>query len=81
MAELGYPGLVGYNRYSLLAPAGTPRATIETLNRAALRAMEGGALRDRQVPLNVIFGVFAGTALLSIFIVLSIRLRPMEGQP
>ena len=48
MAELGYPGLVGYNRYSLLAPTGTPRAVIETLNRAALQAMEGGALRDRQ---------------------------------
>lgn len=48
MAELGYPGLVGYNRYSLLAPTGTPRTVIDTLNRAALQAMEGGALRDRQ---------------------------------
>ena len=32
-----------------------------------------GELRDRQVPLNVIFGVFASTALLSIMIVLLIR--------
>lgn len=32
-----------------------------------------GALRDRHVPLNVIFGVFAGAALLSIVIVLLIR--------
>jgi MFS family permease len=32
-----------------------------------------GALRDRHVPLNVIFGVFAGAALLSIFIVLMIK--------
>jgi MFS family permease len=32
-----------------------------------------GALRDRHVPLNIIFGVFAGTALLSIVIVLLIR--------
>jgi MFS family permease len=32
-----------------------------------------GALRDRGVPLNVIFGVFAGVALLSIVIVLLIR--------
>ncbi len=32
-----------------------------------------GALRDRHVPLNVIFGVFAGVALLSIVIVLLIR--------
>jgi MFS family permease len=32
-----------------------------------------GALRDRDVPLNVIFGVFAGIALLSVGIVLLIR--------
>ncbi len=35
-----------------------------------------GALRDINVPLNVIFGVFAGTALLSIFIVM--RIQPDE---
>jgi MFS family permease len=34
-----------------------------------------GALRDQQVPLNVIFGVFAGVALLSVGIVLLIRPR------
>jgi MFS family permease len=34
-----------------------------------------GALRDREVPLNVIFGVFAGFALLSVVIVLLIRPR------
>jgi MFS transporter, Spinster family, sphingosine-1-phosphate transporter len=32
-----------------------------------------GWLRDRQVPLNVIFGVFAGVALLSVIIVLMIK--------
>jgi MFS family permease len=32
-----------------------------------------GALRDRQVPLNLIFGVFAGVALLSVFLVLLIK--------
>lgn len=32
-----------------------------------------GALRDRHVPLNAIFGVFAGVALLSVLIVLLIR--------
>jgi len=32
-----------------------------------------GALRDRHVPLNLIFGVFAGVALISIFIVLLIK--------
>lgn len=32
-----------------------------------------GALRDQHVPLNLIFGVFAGIALLSVFLVLLIR--------
>jgi len=32
-----------------------------------------GALRDRHIPLNLIFGAFAGIALLSIFIVLLIK--------
>ena len=35
-----------------------------------------GALRDRQVPLSVIFGIFAGIALISVVIVLGIRPRP-----
>jgi MFS family permease len=35
-----------------------------------------GELRDRQVPLNLIFGVFAGTAVLSVILVLLIRPRP-----
>jgi MFS family permease len=34
-----------------------------------------GALRDRHVPLNLIFGVFAALALLSVAIVLMIRVR------
>ena len=34
-----------------------------------------GALRDHQVPLNIIFGVFAAIALISIAIVLQIRPR------
>ncbi len=38
-----------------------------------------GTLRDRHVPLNVIFGVFAGTALLSIFIVLLIRPKELNA--
>ncbi len=37
-----------------------------------------GVLRDRHVPLNLIFGVFAGVALFSIFIVLLIR--PQEDK-
>ena len=35
-----------------------------------------GVLRDRQVPLNVIFGGFAGLAVLSVVLVLLIRPRP-----
>jgi len=34
-----------------------------------------GALRDRHVPLNVIFGVFAGIALLSVFVILRVKPR------
>jgi MFS family permease len=43
-----------------------------------------GALRDRQVPLNVIFGAYAGTALVSVVLVLLIRPRPelsVQDQP
>ena len=38
-----------------------------------------GVLRDRQVPLSVTFGAFAGLALISVFIVL--RIRPSEATP
>jgi len=38
-----------------------------------------GALRDAKVPLNLIFGAFAGLALLSIVLVLLIRPRDMES--
>ena len=34
-----------------------------------------GILRDQQVPLNVIFGVFAGIAFVSILLVLLIKPR------
>jgi MFS family permease len=40
-----------------------------------------GALRDRHVPLNLIFGVFAGVALLSVGIVLLIRPQGDEDLP
>ena len=35
-----------------------------------------GVLRDRDVPLNIIFGVFASAAIISIFLVLMIRPNP-----
>jgi len=44
-----------------------------------------GALRDREVPLNLIFGIFAATALISVVLVLLIRPRQelldQEDQP
>ena len=36
-----------------------------------------GVLRDRDVPISIIFGVFAGIAIVSIVLVLLIR--PMKG--
>lgn len=39
-----------------------------------------GALRDAHVPLNVIFGAFAGTAVISVVLVLLIRPRPALAQ-
>ena len=39
-----------------------------------------GALRDRHVPLNAIFGVFAGVALFSVVLVLLIRPRQTDNQ-
>jgi tripartite-type tricarboxylate transporter receptor subunit TctC len=38
--ELGYPGVVFYNSYSLVAPAQTPKPIIEQLNVAALAALK-----------------------------------------
>jgi len=38
-----------------------------------------GALRDRHVPLNLIFGAFAGIALLSVLIVLLIKPKPADS--
>jgi MFS family permease len=38
-----------------------------------------GALRDRHVPLNLIFGTFAGIALLSVLVVLLIRPQPQNA--
>ena len=40
-----------------------------------------GALRDRGVPLNMIFGAFAGVAAVSIIVVLIIRPRSTETSP
>jgi hypothetical protein len=38
-----------------------------------------GALRDRHVPINVIFGVFASAAIVSIVLVLLIRPKNVDS--
>ena len=38
-----------------------------------------GALRDAKVPLNLIFGVFAGAALVSVVLVLMIRPKSSDA--
>jgi tripartite-type tricarboxylate transporter receptor subunit TctC len=45
--ESGYPGVVFYNTYSLVAPAGTPKPVIEQLNAAAVRALKSSDVRNR----------------------------------
>jgi tripartite-type tricarboxylate transporter receptor subunit TctC len=46
-AEAGIPQVVVVNWYILLAPAGTPRAIVELLNREAVRAMNDPETRTR----------------------------------
>ena len=46
-AESGYPSVVFYNTYSLVAPAGTPKPIVEQLNAAAVRALKSEDVRAR----------------------------------
>src|SRR5688572_24035998 len=46
-AELGHPKVAVSLWYGLLAPAGTPRAAIERLNRDTAKALESAEVRDR----------------------------------
>jgi len=46
-AELGYPGVAVSLWYGLLAPAGTPVATIEKLNRETVKALESADVREK----------------------------------
>jgi len=47
MAEAGLPQLVVVNWYILLAPAGTPRAIVDFINREAVKAMNDPETRTR----------------------------------
>jgi tripartite-type tricarboxylate transporter receptor subunit TctC len=46
-AELGHPKVAVSLWYGLLAPAGTPRAAIERLNRDTAKALESAEVRDK----------------------------------
>lgn len=45
--ELGYPEMVAYSWYGLLAPAGTPAAIIDVLNKATNEALQMPDVRAR----------------------------------
>ena len=46
-AEAGLPQLIAINWYILLAPAGTPRETIDRLNAEAAKIMQLAETRER----------------------------------
>ncbi|HEY1287171.1 MAG TPA: tripartite tricarboxylate transporter substrate binding protein [Burkholderiales bacterium] len=46
-AELGYPKISVSLWYGLLAPAGTPRAVVDRLNRETVKALQTAEVRDR----------------------------------
>jgi tripartite-type tricarboxylate transporter receptor subunit TctC len=46
-AEAGMPDLLAENWYGMVAPAGTPAAIIDTLNRIATEAMRDPAVKER----------------------------------
>jgi tripartite-type tricarboxylate transporter receptor subunit TctC len=45
--ESGYPGLVSYTWYGILAPAGTPRDIVRKLNAEINRVLQSPEVRDR----------------------------------
>jgi len=51
--EQGYPGVVGYGWFGLLAPAGTSAAIVHQLNRDASAVLADPGVRDRLVSLGM----------------------------
>jgi tripartite-type tricarboxylate transporter receptor subunit TctC len=45
LAELGYPGVGTMAWQAMFAPAGTPKAVLDTLNKAILKAMEAPSVK------------------------------------
>jgi tripartite-type tricarboxylate transporter receptor subunit TctC len=54
MAEAGYPGVQGGAWFALFAPAGTPPAVIDLLNKAARDAFNAADVRDKLEPRGVV---------------------------
>ena len=54
MTEAGYPGVQGGAWFALFAPAGTPPAVIDLLNKAARDAFDSPDVRDKLEPRGVV---------------------------
>jgi len=54
MAEAGYPGVQGGAWFALFAPAGTPPAIIDLLNKAGREAFSAPDVRHRLEPRGVV---------------------------
>ena len=50
--EAGLPGLVAINWYTIMAPAGTPRAIIDRLNAESVKAMSAPDMREKFVAMG-----------------------------
>jgi tripartite-type tricarboxylate transporter receptor subunit TctC len=53
VAELGLPGFDATTWHGLVAPAGTPRDVIDTLNRSTTEALRDPAVRKSLIDLGV----------------------------
>jgi tripartite-type tricarboxylate transporter receptor subunit TctC len=61
-AEQGYPGVVGYGWFGLVAPAGTPAAVSERLNREASAVLANAEIRQKLLGLGLEPHPESGTA-------------------
>ncbi|MGY8526019.1 Bug family tripartite tricarboxylate transporter substrate binding protein [Paracidovorax citrulli] len=52
-AEQGYPGIVGYGWFGLIAPAGTPDAIVRKLNQDASAVLSDPAVREKLTALGL----------------------------
>lgn len=51
-AQAGLPGLIAINWYTIMAPAGTPRAIVDRLNAEAVKAMAAPDMRERMAAMG-----------------------------